>query len=122
MLPPPRTILPVLDRVKTAYKLWHGYHNQIPKSQKYSLGNRIDGLFIEILEMIASAAFSAKAEKAPYIKIATRKLDTLKILLLVLFETKGLDTKKYIALSALLHEIGKMLGGWYGQITRQQEK
>lgn len=72
--------------------------------------------------MISSAAFSVKTEKLPYIKVAIRKLDTLKILVLVLWESRGLDNKKYIALSAPLHEIGKMLGGWYGQVNRQQEK
>jgi hypothetical protein len=112
----------VLDRVKTVYKLWHEYHELIPKSQKYSLGNKIDNIFIEILEMIASAAFSSRSEKLPYIKIAIRKLDTLKILLMVLYESRGLDIKKYIALSTPLHEIGKMLGGWYGQVNKIHEK
>lgn len=112
----------MLDRVKTVYKLWHEYHEKIPKSQKYSLGNKIDNIFIEIIEMISSAAFSSKAEKLPYIKVAIRKLDVLKVLLLVLYESRGLDDKKYINISTPLHEIGKMLGGWYGQVSKQQEK
>jgi hypothetical protein len=116
---PPRTILPVLEKLKTVYKLWHEYHELIPKSQKYSLGNKIDSIFIEIIEMVASAAFSTKTEKLPYVKLAIRKLDTLKILLMVLWESKGLDNKKYIHLSEHLHEIGKMLGGWLGQLTKQ---
>lgn len=119
MLPPPRTILPVLEKLKTAYKLWHECHERIPKSQKYSLGNRIDSIFIEIIEMVASAAFSIKMEKIPYIKIAIRKLDTLKILLMVLWESRGLDNKKYIALSEELHDIGRNLGGWLGQIVKR---
>ena len=49
-----------------------------------------------------------------------RKLDTIKILLLILFETKSLDTKKYIVLSEKIEEVGRMLGGWYGQMTREQ--
>ena len=119
MLPPPRTILPVLEKLKTTYKLWHECHERIPKSQKYSLGNRIDSIFIEIIEMVASAAFSIKMEKIPYIKIAIRKLDTLKILLMVLWESRGLDNKKYIALSEELHDIGRNLGGWLGQIVKR---
>ena len=119
MLPPPRTILPVLEKLKTPYKLWHECHERIPKSQKYSLGNRIDSIFIEIIEMVASAAFSIKMEKIPYIKIAIRKLDTLKILLMVLWESRGLDNKKYIALSEELHDIGRNLGGWLGQIVKR---
>jgi hypothetical protein len=38
---------------------------------------------------------------------------------MVLWETKSLDNKKYIALSLPVDEIGKMLGGWNGQLTKQ---
>ena len=48
-----------------------------------------------------------------------RKTDALKILLMVLWETKSLDNKKYIAVSEKLDEIGRMLGGWNGQLTKQ---
>ena len=33
--------------------------------------------------------------------------------------TKSLDDKKYIALSVKLDEAGRMLGGWNGQLTKQ---
>lgn len=46
-------------------------------------------------------------------------MDTLKIFLLMLWETKSLDNKKYIVLAVKLDEIGKMLGGWNGQLTKQ---
>ena len=38
---------------------------------------------------------------------------------MVLWETKSIDGKKYIALSLQIEEIGKMLGGWSGQIIKQ---
>ena len=69
--------------------------------------------------MVASAAFSIKIEKIAYIKTAIRKLDALKILLMVLWESRGLDNKKYIALSEELHDIGRNLGGWLGQVVKQ---
>ena len=79
----------------------------------------MDVLFIEMIEAIASTTFLSKNEKQPWVRLAIRKLDTLKVLLLILWETKSLDTKKYAALSIPLEEIGKMLGGWNGQLTRQ---
>jgi len=72
-----------------------------------------------MIEAIASATFLSKSEKQPWVRLAIRKLDTLKVLLLVLWETKSLDTKKYGVLSLPLEEVGKMLGGWNGQLTRQ---
>ncbi len=69
--------------------------------------------------MTAAAGFISKADKLPYVRAAIRKLDTVKVLLLVLWETKSLDNKKYIALSKSLTEVGRMLGGWHGQLVKQ---
>lgn len=111
--------MPVLERLKSAYLLWYGFYQTIPKTHRHTLGGRIDTLFIEAIEAIASATFLAKSEKQPWVRLAIRKLDTLQVLLLILWETKSLDTKKYGALSVPLEEVGKMLGGWNGQLTKQ---
>ena len=83
----------------------------ISKNARYTLGEKIGNLFIEIIEATTQASFLARQEKQPYVRLAIRKLDTLKILLMVLWETKSLDDKKYITLSEKVGEIGKMLGG-----------
>jgi len=53
------------------------------------------------------------------VKVAIRKCDAIKFLLLILFETNSLEQKRYITLSESLDEIGRMLGGWHGQLTKQ---
>jgi len=83
------------------------------------LGQKIDNLLAEIIEAISIAIFLKQEEKLPYVRLAIRKTDTLKIFLMILWETKSLDNKKYIALSEKLTEIGKMLGGWNGQLLKQ---
>ena len=75
-------------------------------------------MFVEVMEMISAAAFLPKQEKLPYLRIAIRKFDAIKLLLLVLWESRSLDTKKYAALSVPIDEIGKMLGGWQGQLIK----
>lgn len=114
---PPR-ILPLLHKLKECYKLWFENYNTLPKSHRYTLGLKIDSLFIETIEGVSVASFLNKDNKLPWIQFSIRKLDTLKILLMVLWETKSIDTKKYITLSKKLEEIGKMLGGWNGQIIK----
>ena len=74
---------------------------------------------MEIIEALAAASFLAREEKLPYVRLAIRKTDTLKVFLMILWETKSLDNKKYIALSVKIEEIGKMLGGWSGQLLKQ---
>ena len=119
MLPPPPRLLPLLQKCKSAYLLWYGYLQDIPKTHRRSLGSRIDSLFVETIEAVVSATFLPRTEKIPHVRLAARKLDTLKILLMMLWETKSLDTKKYVALSLPLDEIGRMLGGWNGQLVKQ---
>jgi predicted RNA-binding protein YlqC (UPF0109 family) len=83
------------------------------------LGQRIDTLFIETMEAVSVASFLSREEKHPWVRLAIRKMDTLKVLMLVLWETKSIDNKKYIALSLKIDEIGRMLGGWSGQLSKQ---
>lgn len=83
------------------------------------MGQKIDDLFVESMEAISIATFLSKEEKQPYVRLAIRKIDTLKVLLMVLWETKSIDSKKYINLSVKFDEVGKMLGGWNGQLSKQ---
>jgi len=112
-------LLPILEKTKSAYLLWYNYYQTIPKTHRYSLGQKIDTIFVEVIEAIIVAGFLPPKEKQPFVLSAIRKLDTMKIFLMMLWETKSLDNKKYIALSLKLNEIGKMLGGWRGQIIKQ---
>jgi len=83
------------------------------------MGAKIDNLLSDIIEAISGASFLTGPDKLPYLKTAVRKTDTIKIFLLLLWETQSLDNKKYSDLSEKIHEIGKMLGGWLGQAIKQ---
>lgn len=117
--PPRRNLLPVLERIKQAYLLWHEYHSTLPKIHQYTIGGKVDTLFVEVMEAVSAAVFLPKNEKLPYLRLAIQKFDTIKLLLLVLWESRSLDNKKYTALSTPLDETGKMLGGWMGQLQKQ---
>ena len=99
--------------------MWHGIILHIPKQSRYTLGAKIDIIFIEIIEKVFSATGAAKIEKLPYLLAASQKLDTLKFLLLIAWEIKILDNKKYILISEPLNEIGRMLGGWHRKIANE---
>ena len=71
------------------------------------------------MEAIITASFLNQSEKLPYVHLAIRKIDTLKIFLMLLWETKSMDNKKYIELSLKLDEVGRNLGGWCGQLLKQ---
>jgi hypothetical protein len=83
------------------------------------LGIKVDALFVDTIEAIAWASFLPREEKTPIVRLATRKVDTLKVLLMVLWENQSLKEKQFIPLSTELDEIGRMLGGWLGQLRKQ---
>ena len=99
--------------------MWYSYLHTLPKTHRYSLGQKIDTLFVETLEYTVTATFLLPEEKLPYVRHALRKMDTLKVLLMILWELKSLENKKYLALSVRLDEVGRMLGGWQGQLKKK---
>lgn len=83
-----------------------------PKDSKYTLGTKIDSLFLEVIENVLKAGYSDKLEKQIFLKRGSVKLDLLKFFLQIAWEIKSIDDKKYIKISEKLDEVGKMLGGW----------
>jgi len=69
--------------------------------------------------MTVYASFLSKTEKLPYVKVAIRKLDTLKVMIQIVWEIKALDKKKFITISEKLNETGKMLGGWHNNLAKE---
>ena len=124
-MPPPRTnlpaILPLLHKLKDAYLLWFTYYQILPKTHRHSLGLRVDSLFVEAIEATATASFLKPEEKLPYVRLAMRKVDTIKIMLMVLWESDSLKDKQYIAISEKMSGIGKMIGGWQGQLIKPHD-
>jgi len=102
----------LVQKLVNAYKLWHKFLPHFPKTSRYTLGSKIDSLFIETTESVIKAFHSGKGEKLIYLIQASVKLDLLKFFLQIAWEIKALDNKKYIRLSEKLDEIGRMLDGW----------
>lgn len=109
----------VIQKLIDAYKLWHQFLPHFPKTSRYTLGNKIDSLFVEIAELLVSASHLNKSQKYLLVQKAIFKLDLLKFFLQVSWEIKALDNKKFIVLSERLDEIGRMIGGWFKQLTRE---
>lgn len=111
--------LPILKKLTDAYKLWHGYLEQLPRLSRYTLGAKIDALAAETVELALLAGYAGRAQKLPIVQKASTKLDTLKLFIKVAWELKLLDHKRYAALATPLAEAGKMLGGWLKQLAKE---
>lgn len=104
--------LSLIQKLKSAYREWYEFLPFFPKTSRYTIGQKIDLLFLEIIEQSIKTGYSDKIEKLIYLKRASFKLDLLKFFVQLSWEMKSLDNKKYISLSEKLDEIGKMIGGW----------
>ena len=102
----------ILERVKQVYLIWLDIVPHIPRSSRYTLGDRIENKFIDLLETSYRAYFASKEHKIHYIIKAIAILDILKFLLQIAWEGKLIGNGKYTEIGNLLIEIGKMLGGW----------
>lgn len=113
--PPPR-LVPVVLKLKDTYCIWQDCLTHFPKANRFTIGSKIDTLFLEAIEYIFLASYTHTMEKQSLLNSGISKVDLIKLLLQLSWETKALDNKKYILLSEKFSEIGKMLGGWKRQL------
>lgn len=92
--------------------MWQEYLVHLPRHTKYTLGTKMDSLFIDCIELALLAGYSTRENKAVVLQKLNSKFDTLKFFLKILWEIKGLNNQKYATLGQLLVQIGKMIGGW----------
>ena len=102
----------IIERLKQTYKLWQEYLPHFPKTCRYTLGLKIDSLFVDTLELLFIANYLPKNQKLPYVLKDSNKLDLLKFFLQLSWEREALDDKKYTILSDRLNRIGGMIGNW----------
>jgi hypothetical protein len=96
----------------TWYILWQDYLTQFPKQNRYTLGNKIDDVFLLAIEYCFLASYASKETKLVHLERCISRVDLLKLLLQLAWEIRVLDTKKYAVLGEQLQEVGRMLGGW----------
>jgi len=119
---PPPTIaqpklIPVVLKLKDAYGIWQQYLGDFPKASRFTLGSKIDEVFLSAIEYGFLASYSAGAEKLAWVDRGIARVDLIKLLMQLAWEIKALDDRKYVHLSEYLTEVGRMLGGWRRQVT-----
>lgn len=106
-------------KLKDSYGLWQQDLAHFPKSHRFTIGSKIDCIFLDCIELSFLASYATGNEKIDLVSKTITKLDLLKLLLQLAWETKCLDNNKYGILSETLDGIGKMLGGWKRQLINK---
>lgn len=115
--PPPEKLIPVVLKLKETYGIWQDYLTHFPKGNRFTIGSKIDAIFIEAIEYSFLASYTHTDEKLILLGKAISKIDLIKLLLQLCWEIKALDNKKYVHLAERFAEVGKMLGGWKRQLA-----
>lgn len=111
--------VPVVLTLKDAYNLWQQLLPHCAKTQRRTLGEKVDGLFLETLEWAFRASYLSGQQKSEVIGNAVVRLDSVKFFLLVGWEVDMLTDKQYARLSAPLVEASKMLVGWKEYVEKK---
>lgn len=102
----------MIERAKTAYKLWLVAHRKMARSERFGIGDRIDSLWLDLLDTLRKAAFATPIEKISSLDEALRRIDSVRFFLQIAWESKLMSQSHFISLAKDIEEIGRMVGGW----------
>lgn len=92
------------------------------KSARYTIGARIENIFLNLLEQTYVAYYTAHEKKQAKIIECILTLDVLKFLLSIAWEGKIISNKHYEDVANQLNETGKMFGGWKNSLENKEKK
>ena len=102
--------------------LWMSIVPHMAKGARYTLGERIENKFLDLLELSYNTYFTEKEKKAEKIAACILITDGLKFLVSVAWEGKLISNKHCEDMAVKLGEIGKMLGGWKNSLNNPEKK
>lgn len=92
--------------------------NRFPRSQKFTLGDRIQNQISDLLEQYIKAYYSPPKEKLALLLQANISLEIIRHYFRLAFDLGLYKSTKYHEFAKKLHEIGKMTGGWIKSLKR----
>jgi hypothetical protein len=104
--------VPVVKKLYELYQKTHMLTLKFPKHERYTFGEKLENNILEAIELIVMGNAQAKNFKDPYLLKANSKVEVLKILFRLGFDTAVVSESDYLKAEEYLQEIGKMLGGW----------
>ncbi|MBF8276239.1 MAG: hypothetical protein HW390_1312 [Candidatus Brocadiaceae bacterium] len=93
---------------------------KLPRSQKFMLGDRIEGTLLDVMDLIIQAVYTKN--KTAFLKDANLKIEKLRYLIRLIMDLKYFSITKYEYISRSLNEIGAEIGGWIRYQQGKDEK
>ncbi len=95
---------------------------KFPKNSRFTVGQRIINVSLDIMELLIEARYAQKGkkEKIEYLHKINIALDKLRIFMRIAENRKYLSQKQIAFIFQELFEIGSLLGGWIKQQELQK--
>ena len=91
--------------------LWlMGRVEKFPRSQKFTLGDRIVNISLDTLDLLIEATYTR--DRLALLRKANVQLEKLRYLIRICHDLKLLSAKQYAYVSNEINEAGKLVGGW----------
>lgn len=114
--------IPIFKKVYDLYLFIYGLRGSVPKQDRHALWLQVENTNLEIIKGILKASELYQYTKIPVLEEVSIKLNTLRILIRLSFDTKIINGKKYTRLQQQIDEIGRMLGGWMRKLKKQKKE
>ena len=113
----PLDVPPVISRVYDLTLWLLNCISKFPRSHRFVLGDRIETVALEVLELLIEAAYTRN--KVALLKRAGIQLEKLRYLIRMSKDLRFLSVRQYAHVSEQIDEVGRMVGGWLRQQERQ---
>ena len=102
--------------------IWMNIVPHMSKGARYTIGERIENKFLDLLELGYTAYYTEKDKKSEKISECILITDALKFLVSVAWEGKLISNKQCEDIALKLDEIGRMFGGWKNSLANPEKK
>ena len=83
---------------------------KFPRSQKFLLGDRMQGTALDVMERLIDATYSRERRAA--LAAANLGIEKLRFLFRMASDLRYLDLRRYEHAARSLDEVGRLVGGW----------
>jgi len=93
----------------------------LPRSHRFTFGERVDRLTLDCLELVIEAVFAAPDRKAAPLRRLNLNLEKLRVLWRLICDRRWISQQQLLFATQRLDEIGRMAGGWLKQMERRTQ-
>jgi len=94
----------------------------LPRSQRFTFGERVDRLTLDCLEWIIEAIYSPPERKSVPLRRVNLNLEKLRVFWRLIGDRGWISRQQLLFAHGRLDEIGRMAGGWLKDTERRAGK